>query len=50
MPTRRQFDMTILTVTLMFVGFQVAKAAGNRWALNHPAGSLSKAAGVAVSQ
>lgn len=49
-PTRAQFDMVIITVTLMLVAFNVAKAWGNRYAINHPSGTLGKAAGVSVTQ
>jgi hypothetical protein len=49
-PTKAQFDMVVITVTLMLVAFNVAKAWGNRYAVNHPSGTLGKAAGVSVTQ
>lgn len=49
-PSRAQFDMVVITVTLMFIAFNVAKAWGNRYAINHPSGTIGKAAGVSVTQ
>jgi hypothetical protein len=49
-PSRAQFDMVVITVTLMLIAFNVAKAWGNRYAISHPSGTLPKATGVAVSQ
>ena len=49
-PSRAQFDMGVITVTLMLIAANVAKAWGNRYAISHPSGTLPKATGVAVSQ
>jgi hypothetical protein len=48
MPTKRQFDMTVISVVLLLVAFQVAKAASYRWRLENPSGSAGHAAGVAL--
>lgn len=42
--------MVVITVVLMFVAFNVAKAWGNRYAINNPTGTLAKATGVSVTQ
>lgn len=42
--------MMVIGFTLMMVAFNVAKAWGNRYAINHPSGTLGKAAGVSVTQ
>ncbi len=42
--------MVVITVVLMMVAFNVAKAWGQRYAINHPVGTIPKAVGVSVTQ